>query len=123
MSTLHPCPSCNRHVSPAAACPFCGEPLSVAPRARTQPTHRVRARAAVFLGAALLLPACGDDDSTGGADARVSVEAGASETGTPDLGTPDSGPADTGPPDLGPEPDFGVFPPYGTPPAELADLV
>ncbi|MCC7541585.1 MAG: hypothetical protein IT379_35530, partial [Deltaproteobacteria bacterium] len=111
---LRPCPSCRRHARPTESCPFCGASLDDAAVSPALAIHRVRARAAVYLGAALMLTACGDDDGTtdgGTSDTGIAIDA----TG-PDLGgAPDTGPADTGPPDTGPEPDFGVFPPYGTP--------
>ena len=64
MSTLTPCPSCNRHVRVSdATCPFCGSAVIVAPAAVSAPVLRGRlGRAALFAaGAALMgIGACTD---------------------------------------------------------------
>jgi hypothetical protein len=65
MSTLTPCPSCNRHVRVGdAACPFCGSAVAVAPAAAASaagPRGRL-GRAALFAAGATLLgmSACTD---------------------------------------------------------------
>jgi hypothetical protein len=91
MIDLHPCPSCQRHVSVAdAACPFCGAaqpehaPLAM-PRGRLS-------RAAVFaagtLAAASAGAACGGktkpDPGPGGGGGEVAVDAAPAEDTTPD---------------------------------------
>lgn len=64
MSTLTPCPSCNRHVRVGdASCPFCGSAVPVAAAAVSAPVPRGRlGRAALFAaGAALMgIGACTD---------------------------------------------------------------
>src|SRR3954467_8631752 len=65
MSTLTPCPSCNRHVRVGdVACPFCGAAVAVAPSpAASGPGLRGRlGRAALFAAGATLmgLSACTD---------------------------------------------------------------
>jgi len=57
MSTLTPCPSCNRHVRVGdATCPFCGTAVTVAPAAASAPVLRGRlGRAALFAAGATLI--------------------------------------------------------------------
>lgn len=114
---LRPCSACARHVRPALPCPFCGAPPAPEPVAR--PALRVVGpvgRAVLFLGAALLAPACGDDD--GGADAAAATDTGVAM----DAGR-DAAEADAGPSDAAPVEEQTLFPPYGAPPEELSRLV
>ena len=64
MKRLHPCSLCRRHIrSDERECPFCATPCTAA---QPQPAERgvgKITRAALFAGAAFLLPACGGQQS------------------------------------------------------------
>ncbi|NUP06845.1 MAG: hypothetical protein HOW73_12405, partial [Polyangiaceae bacterium] len=67
--SLHPCPSCRRHVRREATCPFCGASLSQLPE-RAEPMRGARRAALLAVSAALAsttFVACGDDTGTGNA--------------------------------------------------------
>lgn len=58
MASLHPCPSCARHVrATSSACPFCG--AEVTPAADVRPLlSRPRTRAAILFAGAAVVGAC-----------------------------------------------------------------
>lgn len=69
MSSLSPCPSCQRHVRSEPSCPFCGAAISTTSE-RHEVTRGARRAAMLAVSAALAsttFVACGDDTTgTGG---------------------------------------------------------
>jgi hypothetical protein len=120
--TLHPCPSCARHVAPAASCPFCNASLANSPE-HVVPKQRLGRAARFAFGAALVSVACGGptDPGDGGAtdgstadqqskDASGGSDATSDATMNQDTGT-DAGDMDVDRPD-------NFLPPYGAPPPD-----
>ncbi|MBS2015367.1 MAG: hypothetical protein JST00_20940 [Deltaproteobacteria bacterium] len=68
MASLHPCPSCARHVRPTAsvsACPFCGAEVAPRPAADARPLlSRPRTRAALLFAGAAVVGACSSTAAT-----------------------------------------------------------
>jgi hypothetical protein len=122
--SLHPCPSCTRHVrATETTCPFCAEAIAI-----EAPTPRVVSerlgRAALFAVGAAVITSSGCAVAAYGAPPQDSgpndAAAAAADAGNPDsgffppYGTP---PEDTGPPDDGGH-DGGLAGAYGGPPVD-----
>lgn len=132
MSSLLPCPQCDRHVlATEKACPFCGVSLRlVATPGAAAPSSRLGRAARFAFGAAvagtLVLTGCGDDD--GGTDSGTVSDGGGGSDGGGDVdagGDTDGGAGDDGgmmalyggPPDAGDD-GGGPAPAYGAAPAD-----
>ena len=87
MTTLVPCPSCDRHVKldAASSCPFCAADLRGQRGAESNPAPGGARRAALLAVSAALAStafiACGDDSPTGGSSSGGSSEGGQAQGG------------------------------------------
>jgi hypothetical protein len=136
MNALAPCPSCHRHIRVAeAACPFCGNAVTleeVVPRG-IYAQRLGRAALFTFGAAALTTAGCGTSTTPGdaGTDAAMGLDGAADVAdvghdayygsigdvyGTPDVSFLYDAGTDAAVADDANEPDAGVHAPYGAPP-------
>ena len=92
MTTLFPCPTCQRHVRPGDLCPFCGATLGPPPAGSIEPKRGVR-RAVMFAATAALTAGatidCGGDVETQSTSSNTTTSAGGNggDGGTSATGT------------------------------------
>ncbi len=120
MNALRPCTDCGRHVrTDSPACPFCGADVAPEPeRSCGAAIARGLTRAAIFAGAALLMPACGGSEVEREQVEETSGGGGGETLGTQTTDTATDG-SGTGTDATDTQPDeTTVAPPYGAAPAD-----